>query len=62
MNIIDVRQIVFALERARDRLQNEADVLCDRLDYNAEFFAEDADRMREAIVLLSANSVGKVDQ
>jgi hypothetical protein len=48
----DVQKIVYALERARDRLQAEANALCDQLDYNAELPAEDADCMREAINIL----------
>ena len=51
--VIDVKQIIHALERARDRLQAEADAMAPD-DYSAEFPAEDADRMREAITLLQA--------
>lgn len=54
---IDVKQVIYALERARDGLQAEADRLHEQLDYSAEFPAEDADRMREAIALLSAKPV-----
>lgn len=45
-------QIIFALERAEQSLQAQADVLLDQHDYNAEFPAADAERMREAIVLI----------
>lgn len=48
---IDVQQVIYALQRARDRLQAEADSHAPD-DYSAEFPAEDADRMREAITLL----------
>lgn len=48
---IDVQQVIYALQRARDRLQAEADSHAPD-DYRAEFSAEDADCMREAITLL----------
>lgn len=48
----DVAQIIYALERAEARLRADADALFKRHDYSAEFPAEDADRMREAIALL----------
>lgn len=51
--VIDLKQVIHALERARDRLQAEADAM-EPDDYSAEFPAEDADRMREAIILLQA--------
>ena len=54
--LIDVDQVVYALERAERRLQSEADRLHDAGDYSAEFPAEDAARMREAITLLRARS------
>lgn len=50
---IDLEQVIFALQRAERRLQAEADSLGSAGDYNAEFPAEDAERMREAIALLS---------
>jgi hypothetical protein len=53
-SVIDVQQVIYALERARDQLQSLADKLHDQQDYSAEFPAEDADRMREAIALLRA--------
>ncbi len=43
------RQIVYALERARDANQQQADRLMNALDYNAEFFAEDAESLQRAI-------------
>ncbi|WP_322470277.1 hypothetical protein SOM08_06125 [Hydrogenophaga sp. SNF1] len=43
------RQIVYALERARDANQDQADRLMNALDYNAEFFAEDAESLQKAI-------------
>ncbi len=46
-----VEQIIYALERAEEVLKARANAL-DRTDYSAEFFTEDADRMREAIELL----------
>lgn len=48
---IDVQQVIHALERARDRLQAEADAHAPD-DYSAEFPSEDAERMREGIALL----------
>lgn len=48
----DIAQIIHALKRSRDALQHQADTLCDALDYGAEFPAEDAERMREAIDIL----------
>lgn len=51
---VDTKQIVYALERAAVALQSQADSLCDRQDYSAEFPAEDAQRMREAIAIVSA--------
>lgn len=52
--MIDHQQILYALERARKRLQAQADALGAAHDYNAEFFAEDAQRMVEAAELVSA--------
>jgi hypothetical protein len=52
MTTTDVNQVIFALERAESRLRAEADKLHDQLDYDAQFPAEDADRMLEAIKLL----------
>lgn len=51
---VDTKQIVYALERAAVALQSQADSLCDRQDYSAELPAEDAQRMREAIAIVSA--------
>lgn len=53
---IDVQQVIYALERAERRLQRLADRLFDSRDYSAEFPAEDAQRMREAIQLLQGRS------
>lgn len=50
---VDIQQIIYALERAEHRLMKQADRLHKARDYGAEFFTEDAERMREAIVLLS---------
>lgn len=55
--IVDVQQIIHALRRAERRLQSEADALLRAGDYSAEFPAEDAERMREAIALLQARPV-----
>jgi hypothetical protein len=52
--IVDVEQVVYALQRAERRLQWQADQLHDEGDYAAETPAEDAQRMREAIALLLA--------
>lgn len=43
------RQIVYALERARDANQHQADRLMNAMDYNAEFFAEDAESLQKVI-------------
>jgi hypothetical protein len=56
-DIVDVKQIVYALERARDALKRQADKLGAQGDYSAEFPAEDADRMTEAIALLQLHPV-----
>ena len=56
-DIVDVKQIVYALERARDALKRQADKLGAQGDYSAEFPAEDADRMIEAIALLQLRPV-----
>ena len=55
--VVDVKQIVYALERQARALQEHADRLHDQLDYSAQFPAEDAERMREAIALLQAKPV-----
>jgi hypothetical protein len=52
--VVDVLQIVYALERCERRLRLEAEALSSQGDYSAEFPAEDADRVREAIALLTA--------
>lgn len=49
-----LKQIVYALQRQANALQVQADKLSDQLDYAAEFPAEDAERMREAIRIVSA--------
>lgn len=49
----DVMQIVNALGRAERRLRREADALMRQHEYSAEFPDADADRMKEAIALLS---------
>lgn len=46
------RQIRFALERAAYDLNRRADQLLESLDYNAEFFASDAQQIRQAIELM----------
>lgn len=52
--LVDVAQIVYALQRAERALQHHADVLHDQMGYSGEFPAEDAERMREAVALLTA--------
>lgn len=52
----DVKQIVYALERAAAGLQAQSDKLLAAMDFDAEFPAEDAQRMREAIELLTAEA------
>jgi hypothetical protein len=54
----DLDQIVFALQRAERQLQAHADRLCDAGDYSAEMPAEDAERMREAVVLTTTGGIG----
>jgi len=49
---VDVDQIVYALERQIAVLQAQADRLGAAHDYSAEFPAEDAERLREAIAIL----------
>jgi len=49
---IDVEQVLYALERAASLQENQAQKLAEAGNYGAEFWAEDADRLREAIVLL----------
>ena len=52
----DREQVLYALQRAERKLQAEAD---QRRDYNnAEFFAEDAERMREAQALITGVAQG----
>ena len=50
---LDTEQIVHALRRAEFALRRQADALAKDRDYSAEFPAEDADRMAEAIELLT---------
>lgn len=59
--IFDVEQVIFALERARDDLQAQADRRHENHDYSAEFPAEDAARLSEAITLLRARPVEAPD-
>lgn len=54
MQVIDVQQIIYAMERAEQALEAQATQLGDQGDYSAEFPAEDAERMREGIRLLRA--------
>lgn len=49
-----IQQIIYALERQERALQAQSDALLAAMDYNAEFPAEDAERMREAQALLKA--------
>jgi hypothetical protein len=53
----EIKQIIYALERAEKQLRASADRLHEAHDYSAEFPAEDADRMREAMGLLRALDV-----
>jgi chromosome segregation ATPase len=50
-----IEQTVYALRRAERRLQAEADRLHEQGDPNAEFAAEDAERIRDAIAIVSAS-------
>ncbi len=50
--MIDVQQIIYALERQERALSLDAQNLTREHDYSAEFPAEDANRMREAIALI----------
>jgi hypothetical protein len=49
---IDVQQVIYALERAAALQEGQAQRLLEACDYSAEFWAEDAERLREAITLL----------
>lgn len=49
---IDVAQVIYALERAAALQESQARKLSEAHDYSAEFWAEDAERLREAITLL----------
>lgn len=53
--VVDLDQVIFALERAEKQLQEHADRLRDGHDYSAQFPAADAERMREAIDFINAN-------
>lgn len=57
-DLINIDQIVYALERARDSLRLQADQLHDAGDYDAEFPAGDADRMSEAIAVMRSVQTG----
>lgn len=49
---IDVQQVIYALQRQARSLDDFANRLIDQRDYSAEFPAEDADRLREAVSLI----------
>ena len=49
---IDIEQVIYALERAAALQDRQAQKLHQARDYSAEFWAEDAERLREAITLL----------
>lgn len=51
--MIDIAQIIYALERQARALEEQADRLGQQHDYSAEFPAVDAERMREAITMLT---------
>lgn len=50
---MDVKQVRHALHRCVDRLQAEADRLGQDLDYTSQYYAEDAERLREALQLIA---------
>ena len=52
----DFDQIRYALERSITRLQVLAEELFEQRNYSAEFPAEDADRLREALQIISEYS------
>lgn len=54
----NLRQVIYAMERARDANRAHAARLLAKLDYNAEFPAEDADSLDEGIKLITA--VGRI--
>jgi hypothetical protein len=56
MSAIDRDQVVYALQRQVAELQRHADQLYRQRDYGAEFPAEDAERMREAITIVQASA------
>lgn len=53
------KQIVYALERQIKTLEDHANRLAAEHDYAAEFPAEDADRLREAIELVKETPYDK---
>lgn len=53
---MDIKQIIYALERQIAALEAHADKLHEDGDYSAEFPAEDAERLREAIKILRDNA------
>lgn len=55
---VDRNQIIYALQRAESSLRKQANDLMNNLDYNAQFFDEDADRMKEAIALITESILG----
>jgi len=57
-----VKQVIYALERAERRLTDDADRLSRERDYSAEFPSEDAARMREAIALLRTQPAAPLDK
>lgn len=52
---IDVRQVVYALERQEKALLAHAEAL--GVDYSAEFPSEDAERMKEAVTICREREV-----
>lgn len=48
----DIKQIIYALERARCSLEAQANKLAEDLNYDADFYAADAECMQEAIGVL----------
>lgn len=57
--LVELDQIVYALRRAADDMNRRNQQLVDAGDYSAEFLAEDARLLEEAIALLTAKPIAR---
>jgi hypothetical protein len=57
--LVELDQIVYALRRAADDMNRRNQRLVDAGDYSAEFLAEDARLLEEAIALLTAKPIAR---